>query len=193
MFIRRLTWPWIESPSPQRLSYLYTLSLWRKAKQYSTALPSLRMFHKKAAKPCWWSSFSRNLPGLWSSIFSNVIDYFSRRRNVYHSLSNEESWAKHRTKSLLWCVWSLGVWYLWSSCCLGAWEPGTGWWNRGGLAGPIMAGTPKGKRGEGGWCKVSSRWVAKELKQVINSGGKKAEVEIGGDSVALCPLEWDCG
>lgn len=108
------------------LSYLYTLNLRRKAEQYSMASPSLRRFQKKAAKPCWWSSFSRNLPGLWSSVFSNVIDYFSRHRNVYHSLSNEESWAKHRTKSLLWCVWSLGVWYLPSSCCLGAWERGTG-------------------------------------------------------------------
>lgn len=142
--------------NPQRLSYFYTLNLWRKAEQYSMALPSLRMFQLKAAKPCWWSSFSRNLPGLCSSIFSNVIDYFSRRRNVYHSLSNEESWAKHRTKSLLWCVWSLGVWYLWSSCCLGAWELEMGWWNRRGLAGPIVTGTLKGKRGEKGWCRVSS-------------------------------------
>lgn len=52
-----------------------------------------------------------------------------------------------------------------------------------------MTGTPEGKRGEGGWCKVHSRWVAKELKQVIDSGREQAEVEVGGDNVALCPLE----
>lgn len=50
-----------------------------------------------------------------------------------------------------------------------------------------MTGTPKGKRGEGGWCKVHSRWVAKELKQVIDSGRKQAEVEVGGTTWLCAP------
>lgn len=148
-------------------------------------------FRKKAAKPCLWSSFSKNVPGLCSSIFSNIIDYFSRRRNVYHSLSKEESWAKTQNKVSImlcvepWCVVPLIHALPWSM-----------------RTRDTMMEQERTRRAYYDW---NSEWKrkrkagrkpgAKELQRVINPGWKEAEAKKVRETMWLWALygEWECG